>query len=190
MSTIKAANIKKGTYLLYNNAPHYIVKTQFVSPGKGSAFTRTKMRNVFNGAVFDFNFKSHDVLEEVDIEAKEVQFLYDDGTDVVFMDPRTYEQFTVSKTVLGEKAGYLVQGDMKIFLTFYLEKVIGVGLPPKVEMVVKDAPDAVTGDRQTSGKKAVIMETGITVYAPLFIKTGETLLIDTDTGEYVSRANG
>jgi elongation factor P len=189
MSAVKAGNIKKGTYILYNNAPQYVLKTQFVSPGKGSAFTRTKMRNVFNGAVLEFNFKSHDTIEEVDVESREVQFLYTDGSDVVFMDPRTYEQFTVSKTVLGDKAGYLVQGDMKIFLTFYQEKVIGVGLPPKVKMVVKEAQDAVAGDRQTAGKKAVTMETGITVYAPLFIKTGDNLLIDTETGEYVSRAN-
>lgn len=189
MSAIKAGNIKKGSYILYNNAPHYVVKTQFVSPGKGSAFTRTKMRNVYNGAVLEFNFKSHDSIEEVDVESREVQFLYTDGEDVVFMDPRTYEQFSVSNTVLGEKVGYLVQGDMKVFLTFYQEKVIGVGLPPKVKMVVKEAQEAVAGDRQTAGKKPVIMETGITVYAPLFIKTGETLLIDTETGEYVSRFN-
>jgi elongation factor P len=189
MSTVKAGNIKKGTYILYNNAPQYVLKTQFVSPGKGSAFTRTKMRNVFTGAVLEFNFKSHDSIEEVEVESREVQFLYDDGEDIVFMDPRTYEQFTVSKTVVGEKAGYLVQGDMKIFLTFYQDKVIGISLPPKVKMVVKEALDAVAGDRQTAGKKAVTMETGLIVYAPLFIKTGETLLIDTETGEYVSRAN-
>ncbi|HCC84438.1 MAG TPA: elongation factor P [Candidatus Pacebacteria bacterium] len=189
MSVIKAGNIKKGSYILYNNAPQYVMKTQFVSPGKGSAFTRTKMRNVFNGAVLEFNFKSHDAIEEVEVESREVQFLYSDTSDVVFMDPRTYEQFAVPSAVVGDKVGFLVQGDMKIFLTFYQEKVIGVGLPPKVKMVVKEAQDAVAGDRQTSGKKPVTMETGITVYAPLFVKTGETLLIDTETGEYVSRAN-
>lgn len=188
MATVKAGNIKKGSYILYNNVPHYVVKTQFVSPGKGSAFTRTKMRNVFSGSSIDFSFKSHDNIEEVDVESREVNFLYNDGSDVVFMDPRTYEQFTVSKSVLDEKVGYLVQ-DIKIYLTFYQEKIIGVSLPPKVKMVVKEAQDAIAGDRVNSGKKPVTMETGLIVQAPLFIRTGDTLLIDTETGEYVSRAN-
>lgn len=188
MSAIKAGNIKKGTYILYNNAPHYVVKTQFVSPGKGSAFTRTKMRNVFSGSTIEFNFKSHDTIEEVEVDAREVNFLYNDGSDVVFMDPRNFEQFTVSANVLGEKVGYLVQ-DIKIYLTFYQEKVIGVSLPPKVKMTVAEAQDAVAGDRSTAGKKPVTMETGLIVQAPLFIHTGDTLLIDTETGEYVSRAN-
>ncbi len=188
MSVVKAGNIKKGMYILYNNVPHYIVKTQFVSPGKGSAFTRTKMRNVFSGSSIDFSFKSHDSIEEVEVESREVNFSYNDGSDVVFMDPRTYEQFTVSANVLGEKVGYLVQ-DIKIYLTFYQEKVIGVSLPPKVKMTVTEAQDAVAGDRSTAGKKPVTMETGLTVQAPLFIHTGDTLLIDTETGEYVARAN-
>ncbi len=188
MSIVKAGNLKKGMYILYNNVPHYIVKTQFVSPGKGSAFTRTKMRNVFSGSGIDFSFKSHDSIEEVDVDAREVNFSYIDGTDVIFMDPRTYEQFTVTSSVLGEKVGFLVQ-DIKIYLTFYQEKVIGVSLPPKVKMIVKEAQDAVAGDRSTSGKKPVTMETGLIVQAPLFIRTGDALLIDTETNEYVSRSN-
>ena len=188
MSVVKAGNIKKGTYILYNNAPHYVLKTQFVSPGKGSAFTRTKMRNINSGSTIEFNFKSHDSIEEIDVETKEVDFSYFDGTDVVFMDTRTYEQITVPRDIIDDKVGYLVQ-DIKVYITFYNGKVLGISLPPKVKLKVQESQDAVSGDRMTAGKKPVIMETCITVMAPLFIKQGEVLLVDTETGEYVSRSN-
>jgi len=188
MSTIKAGNIKKGIYILYKDLPHFVIKTQFVSPGKGSAFTRVKMRDMRNGSTLEFNFKSHDNIEELDVETKEMQFLYLDGSDVVFMDPRTYEQMTVPGHVLGDKV-MMLTSEIKVYLTVYEEKVIGVVLPPKVRMTVADAQDAISGDRQTAGKKPVTMESGLIVQAPLFIRTGDTLLIDTETADYVSRVN-
>lgn len=188
MSTIKAGNIKKGIYILYKNLPHYVVKTQFVSPGKGSAFTRVKMRDMRNGSNLEFNFKSHDNVEELDVETKEMQFLYHDGNEIVFMDPRSYEQMTVPRSILDEKA-LMLTSDIKVYLTVYEDAVIGVVLPPKVRMTVSDAQDAISGDRQTAGKKPVTMESGLIVQAPLFIKTGDTLLIDTETADYVSRVN-
>ena len=186
MSTIKAGNIKKGTYILYNNLPHYVLKTQFVSPGKGSAFTRTKLRNVKSGSTVEFVFKSHDSAEELDIESKELQFLYNDAENVVFMDPYTYDQVEVAAAFLDDKVGYLVP-EMKVYVSFYEDKAIGVSFPPKVKMKVEYAEEAVAGDRQNSGKKPVTMETGLIVQAPLFVKTGDTLIIDTETGNYVSR---
>lgn len=188
MSTIKAGNIKKGSYILYKNLPHFVVKTQFVSPGKGSAFTRVKMRDMRNGANLEFNFKSHDNVEELDVETKEMQFLYLDGNEVVFMDPRSYEQLAVPKAVLDDKV-QLLTSEIKVYLTIYNEQVIGVVLPPKVRLTVAEAQDAVAGDRQTAGKKPVVMETGLVVQAPLFIKSGDTLLVDTETAAYVSRVN-
>ena len=188
MSTIKAGNIKKGIYILYKDLPHYVVKTQFVSPGKGSAFTRVKMRDMRNGANIEFNFKSHDNVEELDVETKEMQFLYLDGNEVVFMDPRSYEQLSVPKHILGDKVQMLTS-EIKVYLTIYEEQVIGVILPPKVRMTVAEAQDAVSGDRQTAGKKPIVMESGLIVQAPLFIKTGDTLLIETETAAYVSRVN-
>ncbi len=188
MSTIKAGNIKKGMYILYKDFPHYVVKTQFVSPGKGSAFTRVKMRDMRNGSNVEFNFKSHDNVEELDVETKEMQFLYNDGSDIVFMDPRSYEQITVPKHILGDKA-LMLTPEIKVYLTIYEEQVIGVVLPPKVRMTVTDAQNAIAGDRQTAGKKPVTMESGLIVQAPLFIHTGDTLLIDTETADYVSRVN-
>jgi elongation factor P len=188
MSMIKAGNIKKGSYILYNGKPHAVISTQFVSPGKGSAFTRVKMRNLDSGVNIEFNFKSHDSVDELDIESHEMQYLYDDGEDIVFMNPQTYEQVNVPAELLGKKAKMLTS-EIKVYVMFYQEKAIGVSLPPKVKMKVAEAQDAVAGDRQTAGKKPVEMETGLVIQAPLFVKTGDVLVIDTETAEYVSRAN-
>jgi elongation factor P len=104
------------------------------------------------------------------------------------MDPRTYEQVTVSANVLGDKA-LMLTPEIKVYLSFFQEKVIDVSLPPKVKMKVEEAQEAVAGDRQNAGKKPVTMESGLIVQAPLFIKTGDYLIIDTETAAYVSRAN-
>jgi elongation factor P len=186
MPTIKAGNIKRGTYILHRNQPHYVLKTQFVSPGKGSAFTRTKLRDVRSGSTVEFVFKSHDSAQELEVESKELQFLYNDGENVVFMDPYTYDQVEVPVSLIDEKVGFLVP-EMKAYVSFYEEKAIGVSFPPKVKMKVEKAAEAIAGDRQNAGKKPVTMETGLIVQAPLFVKTGDTLIIDTDTGNYVSR---
>ena len=188
MATVNGGNLKKGMYVLFKDQPNKITSTQFVSPGKGSAFTRAKLRNLKTGNTAEFTFKSTETLEMCDISSVELQYSYIDGDEVWFMDDRTYEQFSVPRELMGKQVGYLVP-DMKIYVMFLDDKPIGVNLPPKVKMKVEMAEDAVAGDRVTAGKKPVKMETGITVQAPLFVKTGDTLLIDTESGEYVSRAN-
>ena len=186
MAKIKAGNIKKGTYLLHLNQPHYVAATKFVSPGKGSAFSRVKLRNVKTGSSSEFTFKSHDSIEQLDIESIEMNFLYDDGESAVFMNPRTYEQFNLSKKLLGNKLKMLTS-DISVYVLFHEEKALDVTMPPKVKLKVTKAEEATAGGRQTAGKKPVTMESGLIVKAPLFIKTGESLIIDTSTGEYVSR---
>ncbi|MBT4005332.1 MAG: elongation factor P [Candidatus Pacebacteria bacterium] len=188
MSKLKAGNIKKGIYVLHNGKPHYVTKTQFVSPGKGSAFTRAKLQNLRSGATIEFTFKSHDSVEELDVESRELQFLYNMDDEVVFMDPRSYEQTNVSVSLLDGKEKFLVP-ELNVYIQLYEDKAIGVKLPPKVKMEVTEAEDAVAGDRQNAGKKPVVMETGLVVQAPLFVKKGESLLIDTETGAYLSRSN-
>ncbi len=188
MATIKAGNLSKGMYILYKEQPHYVLKTQFVSPGKGSAFTKVKLRDMRSGSNLEFNFKSHDSIEELEVETKEMQYLYHDADEVVFMDPRSYEQLNVPRKILDEQV-LMLTTEIKVYLNVLDEKVIGVILPPKVKMAVAEAQDAVAGDRQNAGKKPVTMETGLIVQAPLFIKTGDVLLIDTETSEYVSRVN-
>lgn len=187
MAKIKAGNIETGMYLIHFGQPHKVVKKKFVSPGKGSAFTRTKLENLATGGYVEHVFKSHDVLETINVESREMQFLYQSGDQAVFMEPRSYEQVEVSAKVLGDKINFLVP-EIKVYIVFYKNEPLTVNLPPKITMEVIESQDAVAGDRSSAGTKPVTMETGLVVQAPLFIKKGEKLIIDTTEGKYVSRA--
>ena len=188
MATVNGGNLKKGMYILFKEQPHQVTGTQFVSPGKGSAFTRAKLRNIKTGNTVEFTFKSNENVEVLDVSSRELTYSYHDSEVVAFMDMRTYEQFEIKRELLGDDINYLTP-EVNVYVMFFDEQPIGVTLPPKVKLKVTEAPEAIKGDRVTAGKKPVVMETGLVVQAPIFIKTGETLLIDTATGEYVSRAN-
>ena len=188
MSKVKAGNIEMGMYILYNAKPHKVIKRKFVSPGKGSAFNRTKLQNLETGAIFEHVFKSHDSVEEVFVESKMMQYLYHDGENVFFMDPRSYEQIEVLTAVVGSKMPYFVP-EIMVYVITYEDKPLAVSFPPKVTMLVTEAEEAVAGDRSNAGTKPVTMETGLVVQVPLFVKNGEKLIIDTEDGNYVSRAS-
>jgi elongation factor P len=188
MSSVKGGNLQKGTFILFKNEPYEVTKAEFYAPGKGSAICRTKLKSVKNANTVEFTFKSNETVEELDVMAREMQFSYLDGDDVVFMDPRTYDQVNVDRKLLEDKVGYLIP-ELMMYLVFLDEKVIGVRFPQKVTLKVTHAEEAVAGDTINAPKKPVTVETGITVHVPLFIKTGESVIIDTTTGEYVGRAN-
>lgn len=186
MSFTNAGNITKGSYIMFKDAPHQVMKAEFMAPGKGSPIMRAKLKNARTGASAEFTFKTNETVEEADMEKKEMQYLYRDGEDEVFMDPRTYDQVSVPAAVMGEQASFLMP-DIKCWLLWYGEEVIGVTLPPHVEMTVTDAPEGAAGNTVNAPRKLVKLETGAEVLAPLFIKTGEKIIIDTASGEYVSR---
>lgn len=188
MGIIKGGNIRKNTYILFKNEPHMVTKTEFVSPGKGSAFTRARLKSVKTGNSIDFTFKSTETVEELDINTRQMQFLYSDQEEVAFMDPRTYDQVTIPRTLIEDKLGYLTS-DSEVYILFYEEEAIGVRVPLKVRLKVTYSENATAGNRVNAPKKPVTLETGLVVQAPLFTKVGDYLIIDTDTGEYVSRAN-
>ncbi len=188
MSSVNAGNISKGMYLIFKDVPQLVTKTEFMSPGKGSAIMRVRFKNAKTGATQDFTYKTSEQVEVADVEKKEMQFLYRDGDDVTFMDPRSYEQAVVPFSLIEDQFGYLTP-DLKVMILFYEEAAIGVSLPAHVTMKVTEAFDAVAGNRVNAPKKPVTVETGIQVQVPLFIKTGEMIVIDTTTGEYLSRAN-
>lgn len=188
MAFINGGNIRKGSYILFKNQPYLVTRTEFVSPGKGSAFTRSKLKNVKTGAVQEFTFKSTESIEELDVTSKEMQFSYTDGGDVYFMDPRTYEQVSVPVDLLEGKMGFLTS-DLLMYILFYNEEAIGVRFPNTVKLKVTYAEEATAGNRVNAPKKPVTVETGASVQAPLFVKVGDVLIIDTETGEYLSRAN-
>lgn len=186
--TIKGGNIRKGSYILFKNQPHLVTKTEFVSPGKGSAFMRARLKNVITAATQEFTFKSVEPVEELDISSREMQYLYMDSDEVVFMDPRTYEQISIERALVEDKVGFLTP-DISVFILFYNEKAIGVRFPMNVRLKVTYTEDTTAGNRVNAPKKPVTLETGLEVQAPLFVKIGDVLIVDTETGEYVSRAN-
>jgi len=185
---INGGNIKKGSYILFKNQPALVTKTEFVAPGKGSAFMRAKMKFVKTGSTQEFTFKSVEPVEEIDMVIREMQFLYLDEEEVVFMDPRTFEQVSITKALLEEKVGYLIP-ELTMYILFYNDDAIGVRFPANVKLKVTYAEDATAGNRVNAPKKPVTVETGIEVQVPLFVKTGDVVIIDTDSGAYVSRAN-
>ncbi len=184
---IKAGNIKKGSYILFRNQPALVTKTDFMSPGKGSAFMRAKFKNLKTGKVVEFTYKSTESVEQIDISSLQMQFLYLDGSDVVFMNQDTYEQIEVPVSLLGEKVKLLTP-EVKVYVVVYNEEAIGVNFPPKIKLKVEYAEEAVAGNTMGTAKKEIKLETGLLVQAPIFIKQGEIVVIDTDTLTFVSRA--
>lgn len=188
MATVKAGDIAKNVYLMFKDAPHRVVKTTFMNPGKGSAFIRTRLENVQTGVGQEFTFKTNESVELIDVEKKEMQYLYQDGDDVYFMDPRSFDQVAVPIKAMEGQTGFLT-ADLLCQLLFFEEKVLGVKLPPHVNLKVTESEDAVAGDRVNAPKKPITLETGLVVQAPLFIKVGDVVMVDTDSGEYLSRVN-
>ena len=187
MSTIKANQLKGGMFVLFKDAPHEVVKCEFYFPGKGSAFARTRLKNVRTGSVQDFTYKSSETVEVVEVDTLELQYLYTDGDTYYFMNPRTFDQFEVKKWVFDGKEKYLL-AEAKMFFNQYEGEVIGVRFPPKVNLKITESQDAVAGNTVNAAKKPAMTENGFEVMVPLFVKTGETVIVDTETGEYVSRA--
>lgn len=187
MATVKAGNVRKGMYILFKGQPHLVTKTNFVSPGKGSAFMRLKLKSVLSQSTIEFTYKSNEQVEEVEVESNRMQFLYADKDQAVFMNQRSFEQAEVPLDLIDDKVDLLTP-DIEVYVLLYQGKAIGISFPPKITLTVAKAPDAVAGNTVGQAKKEVELETGFKVMAPLFVKTGDKLIIDTDTKTYVSRA--
>ncbi|HKC04720.1 MAG TPA: elongation factor P [Patescibacteria group bacterium] len=186
MITINAGNITKGMYLIFKDKPHLVTKTEFMSPGKGSAVMRVKYKSIENGSALEFTYKTSEQVEVADVEKKEMEFLYRAGDELTFMNPQTYDQAEVPMSLVEDQVGYLTP-NLKCWVLWYKEKAIGVSLPPNVTLKVTESPDEVAGNRINAPKKTVKLETGATAQVPIFIKLGEKVMIDTTTGEYLGR---
>lgn len=180
------ADFKKGLAIKYNGDTCIILSYQFVNPGKGAAFTRTKLKNAKSGKIFEVSFRSGEVIEEASVEYRNAQYLYNDGTDMTFMDNSNYEQFTLPLENVGEMTDYIIDGSEMIVM-FIDGNPFTIQLPPKMNFKVIDAPPGNKGDTATGGSKQVTIETGAKVNVPLFIKEGDVVRVNTDTGEYVER---
>jgi elongation factor P len=185
---IKGGAIEKGMYILFKGDPYLVADREFVNPGKGAAFTRCKLKNAKTGAVLRETIKTSDNVEEANVFDRDGQYLYVDGESYHFMDVETYDQFEISAAVLGEKGPYLKEGDQYRIMMWEAEP-IDVIIPMKMVFTVTDAPDAIKGDTVSGATKTVVLETGLSVQVPIFIKTDDKIRVNTDTGEYVERVN-
>jgi elongation factor P len=164
-----------------------VVEFQHVKPGKGGAFVRTKLKNVRTGAVIERTFRADERVEQAIVEKREMQYLYRDGADYVFMDNTTYDQIHVSPGSLGDAANYVKEGDSAVLQT-YRDEIVGVDLPAAVELTVTETEPGVQGDRVSGARKPATLETGLVVQVPLFVNPGDRLKVDTRSGEYITRA--
>ena len=179
-------DFRNGFTMLIDGAIFSIADFQHVKPGKGSAFVRTKLKNMKTGAVLDRTFRSGDKVDEVRLEKREMQYLYSEGDTYYFMDLDTYEQTPVERDVIGDGAGLLKESE-NAYLLVAREEVIGVDLPNFVTLAVTHTEPGIKGDTATGAVKPATLETGYVVQVPLFINQGDTLKIDTRTGDYVER---
>lgn len=185
---ISTADFRNGMSVQLDNGLFQITEFQHVKPGKGGAFVRTTLRNVRTGAVLERTFRAGEKMEQAVIDKRDMQFLYTDGTDLVFMDAETYDQRNVARDSLGAAPDYLTEGDT-VVLAMFGDEVLSADLPASMVLTVADTDPGVQGDRVSGARKAATMQTGLVVQVPLFVEIGDALKVDTRTGEYIERAN-
>ncbi len=184
---ITTNDLKNGMSLNLPDGLFQVVEFQHVKPGKGGAFVRTTLKNVRSGAVLDRTFRAGEKVDQAMIDKREMQYLYFDGSDYVFMDSETYEQLPVTDASLGDAAKFLKESDTAI-LQMYGDEIVGVDLPAAVELTVTETEPGIQGDRVSGARKPATLETGLVVQVPLFVNIGDKLRVDTRSGEYITRA--
>lgn len=182
-----AGNLKKGQYIKYDQDIWQVLKTDHNYRGRGSAYMKVKIRNLRTDNTMDMNFRSHDSMELVPVDAVKLSYLYKDASALYFMDDRTYEQHSVPKKMTGSVDNYLKEGE-PVFVLMMDGEAIGIRAPQSVRLKVVEAHDATKGNTTMTAKKTVTLETGINILVPLFIKKGDTIVVNCETGEYVERA--
>lgn len=184
----ETSNIRKGLKIVIDGVPYTVVDFQFVKPGKGNAFTRTKIKNLMTGAVIDRTYKTGEKLEPADLEDRAMQYLYKDDEGFHFMDQQSYEQVRVPTEVVADDQDFLLENTVLNVLMFQ-GRPVSIALPNFVEIAVEHTDPGLKGDTVTGAKKQARLATGGTINVPLFVETGDVLKIDTRTREYVERVN-
>lgn len=186
MSNITTADFQKGMFIEYKGEPHQIVDTTFVNPGKGSAFVRTRLKNVKTGRVQEFTYKSGEGAHQLSVEVQEMQYLYKENDKFIFMNQSSFEQTGMPQSILGDYSKYIKEG--QIYQIFMYEGVaLGIRFPKKVRLLVTQAGEGVKGSTVMGARKMVTVETGTELAVPLFIKQGDIIAIDPESGEYLQR---
>ncbi len=184
---ITTNDLRNGMTLELPEGLFSVVEFQHVKPGKGGAFVRTKLKNVRTGAVIERTFRADERVEQAIVEKREMQFLYRDSNEYVFMDSVSYDQIQVSQESLGDSANYLKESDSAV-LQMFGNEIVGVDLPAAVELTVSATDPGVQGDRVSGARKPATLETGLVLQVPLFVNPGDRIKVDTRSGEYITRA--
>ena len=173
--------------IIYNGDVAVVLDSQHRTPGNLRAFVQATIRSIKTGKSADVRFSSTERIDVIPMITRKMEFSYKDGEDYVFSDPETYETVTLAPELVGDAKNFLVENGT-VQVTFVEEKAVSIELPSSVVLTVTDAPEGIRGDSANNVQKTITVETGITVQAPLFIKTGEKIKIDTRTGKYMERA--
>ncbi|PIS41771.1 MAG: elongation factor P [Candidatus Kerfeldbacteria bacterium CG08_land_8_20_14_0_20_42_7] len=181
-------DLRVGTFIQFNGEPYEIVDSSHMKMGRGKAVMRTKLRHLVTGNTLENTFKANDRIPEADLSHSKASFLYGDDESLHFMDQTSFEQFFISKKSFEEKARFLKDGLM-VDVMLIDGTPATVQIPKKIEYVVKDAPPGVKGDTATNVFKTVTLENDLEIRVPLFINTGDKIIVNTDTGDYTERAN-
>ena len=187
MATVSTNDLKNGMTLLLDSKLVQVVEFQHVKPGKGHAFVRSKLKNVRSGAVVEKTFRAGESVERVNIDKRDMQYLYADSEALVFMDNETYDQLSVTSEMLGDAAGYITDGS-QVVLMMYGSEIVGSDLPAAVELDISETEPGIQGDRVSGATKPATLVTGLVIQVPLFIEQGERVKVDTRSGTYISRA--
>jgi elongation factor P len=188
MVAIDANECRPGTKLLFEGQLYNVIERAHHKPGKGGAFVKFKLKGIQNGKVIDHTVRSGTMMEQADISTSNMQYLYKENDDYIFMDLKSYEQIPVSADVLGFQSHFLIE-NAEVQVTMYEGNCIGVQLPAKMDLLVTDTIDnAARGNTATNVTKDATIETGLVIQVPMFVKTGDKVRVSTEDGSYVERA--
>ena len=184
---VAAVHLRKGNVVLYRGEPHRVMDFFHRTPGKGAAVVRLLLRNVLNGTSYEVRFNSQASLETATLEQRTTDYLYHDGNHYYFMDTTTYEQFALDREVVGDRHLYLKEG-FQIQIEFFEGTPIGIQMPATVDLQVVETEPELKGATANNSPKPATLETGVTVQVPPFIRQGEVVRVDPNTGRYLERA--
>lgn len=183
---ISVNDFKTGVTVELDGEVYQVVEFQHVKPGKGAAFVRAKLKNMTSGGSVERTFRGGEKIPTAHLDKREMQYLYNDGTDYIFMDTQNYEQLPISPGTIADGAKWLLE-NMTVSVIMHKESIIGLELPNFVELTVTECEPGIKGDTATGATKNATLETGAQVMVPLFVETGDKIRIDTRIGEYIER---
>jgi len=184
---INAGNLKKGDFIFHQGEIWQIQKGDFYSPGKGSALMKTRIKNLISGKNIEYVYKSNEQVEILDVASVEMQYLYRDNENLYFMNEKNFNQYSLPLNIVGNMVNFLKEGT-KIYVYLHEDKPLAIRPPLSVKLKVVKTEEAVKGDTVSGAKKPAELETGVTIMVPLFIKSGEIVIINPETGDYTGRA--